>query len=500
MQNKFIVDLYIRVSTDRQAKEGDSLEEQESELKKFCEYRNYQLRNIYIERGKSGSNTNRPEYQKLLTDIHQNKIQAVVVKKIDRLSRSLLDFEAFMVLLQEKNIEFISLKENFDTTNAMGKAMLRVALVFAQLEREQTSERIKDVFEYRASHGLFNGGICPYGYTNVNKELIPYPKERQVVELIFDKFIDLKSTTQVAKFLNETGYRDRNSKLWDKRRIQKILQYKTYIGKTLWNGKHYQGIHQPIISDQKHEEVQIIFDRRRNLKEKSSTKAILQKLLFCGFCGSPMTPSHSLNKIKVRYYYYRCTSTHNAEKGQLKCKYKYVPFKAIEPRFAELLLSLSEQDHFKPVELQINKHNDRIAGKRNDIQNKMLIYEEKLKTTKSKKENYLDTLISSKFLSSERKLINNKINELELEEKQFQAQLYTLQFELTIKLDEFIMLTDLKKILVSFKTNYEIFSHDQVKEFFSANIKEVIYYPDKLSIQFRALPWPIDFANSSTST
>ena len=116
------------------------------------------------------------------------------------------------------------------------------------------------------------------------------------------------------------------------------------------------------------------------------------------------------------------------------------------------------------------------------------------------KENYLDTLISSKFLSSERKLINNKINELELEEKQFQAQLYTLQFELTIKLDEFIMLTDLKKILVSFKTNYEIFSHDQVKEFFSANIKEVIYYPDKLSIQFRALPWPIDFANSSTST
>jgi len=144
-KDKFVVDLYIRVSTDRQAKEGDSLEEQECELKKFCDYRNFQIHKIYIERGKSGGNTNRPEYKRLVKDIEAGKIDAVVVKKLDRLSRSLLDFEQLMVMMQSNNVEFISLRENFDTTMAMGKAMLRVALVFAQLEREQTAERIKDV-------------------------------------------------------------------------------------------------------------------------------------------------------------------------------------------------------------------------------------------------------------------------------------------------------------------------------------------------------------------
>jgi len=113
--------LYIRVSTDRQAKEGDSLEEQESELKKFCEYRGFRIHKVLIERGKSGGNTNRPEYQKLAADIEAGKINAVVVKKLDRLSRSLLDFEQLMTRLQAKNVEFISLRQNFDTTAAMEK-------------------------------------------------------------------------------------------------------------------------------------------------------------------------------------------------------------------------------------------------------------------------------------------------------------------------------------------------------------------------------------------
>jgi len=170
-EKTFIVNLYIRVSTDRQAKEGDSLEEQESELRKFCDYRNYQIHKVFIERGKSGGNTNRPEYQKLVKDIENGKINAVVVKKLDRLSRSLLDFEQLMTKLQEKEVEFISLRENFDTTTVMGKAMLRVALVFAQLEREQTAERIKDVFAWRAEQGFYNGGTRPFGYDSVSSEL-----------------------------------------------------------------------------------------------------------------------------------------------------------------------------------------------------------------------------------------------------------------------------------------------------------------------------------------
>jgi len=489
---RLVIDLYIRVSTDRQAKEGDSLEEQESELKKFCDYRNFKIHKVLIERGKSGGNTNRPEYQTLVADVKAQKINAVVVKKIDRLSRSLLDFEDFMKLLQEKNIEFISIRESFDTTTALGKAMLRIALVFAQLEREQTSERLIDVLSYRASQGLYNGGIRPYGYTNVNKELVPYPKERQIVEIIFEQFLKNKSTTETARFLNETGYRNRSNDLWDCRRIQHILQNITYVGKVKWHEDIYQGIHQPIISERIFSEISLIFDQRKYFKEPGKTKAILQKLLFCGYCGSPMSPSHSLNKIRIKYYYYRCTKTNKREKGKITCKFKYTPFKEIENRVTRLLISLADEYHFKPIELQIKKHNEVIEKAKDEISLSLTNLKTAQENLAQKKERYLDNLISSQFLSSERKLISDKIASLELEEKQISGQIYKLEFELTKKSDDLINLTDFKKLIIHFKANYEIYNQTQLKEFLSANIKEIIYYPDKLGIQFRNLPWKLE--------
>ncbi len=261
-EEKFMVDLYIRVSTDRQAKEGDSLEEQESELRKFCEYRHFQIHKVFVERGKSGGNTNRPEYQKLVKDIEAKKINAVVVKKLDRLSRSLMDFEQLMIKLQAQDVGFISLRENFDTTMAMGKAMLRVALVFAQLEREQTAERIKDVFAWRAEQGLYNGGTRPFGYDSVSSELIPHKQEKQAIQFMFKTFLETKSTTIVAKECNAAGHRNRASSLWDKRQVHKLLNHPVYAGKIRWNGIISQGVHQPLVTEETFQKAQVIFQER----------------------------------------------------------------------------------------------------------------------------------------------------------------------------------------------------------------------------------------------
>ncbi|MDD4527556.1 MAG: recombinase family protein, partial [Candidatus Margulisbacteria bacterium] len=309
MEDKFKVALYIRVSTERQANEGDSLEEQEKELKKFCDFRNYQILNIYIERGKSGGNTNRPEYQKLIKDIEKQKIKAVIVKKLDRLSRSLMDFENLMNLMNKKEVEFISIKENFDTTTAMGKAMLRVALVFAQLEREQTSERISDVMGHRASLGLFNGGRRIYGYSIIEKELVPYPKEKQILEVIFQKFLETHSTCAVANFLNENNLKNRDNKPWDMRQIYSLLQQKAYIGKVIWNNQVYNGIHQPLISKITFEKVQEIIQTKNYRKSIYPNSLLLAKKVYCLWCGSPLTPSHTINKQKKKYFYYRCTGS-----------------------------------------------------------------------------------------------------------------------------------------------------------------------------------------------
>lgn len=485
------VDLYLRVSTDRQAKEGDSLEEQEAELKKFCDYRGFQIHQVYIEKGKSGGNTNRPEYKKLIKDIKAKKIDAVVVKKLDRLSRSLMDFEQLTILLQEKEVEFISLKENFDTTNALGKAMLRVALVFAQLEREQTGERIKDVFAYRAEQGLYNGGIRPFGYTNVSKELIPYRKEKEIIEIIFNQFLDMQSTTLVARFLNETGYRNRNDKLWDKKKIHKILHNPVYTGKVKWLETLYQGIHQPLVSDKHFEQVQEIFLNKKRIGQRSKSKSNLQRIIFCGSCDSLMTPSHSLNKKKIKYYYYRCTSTQSSEKGRSKCLVKYAPLRDTEDRLVQLIFMLSREEHFKGIEHRALKHNKAIERAMQTIRDKIILLEQKLEDLKEKKDRYFDSLLSGDFSPAERVKINKRIDEMDLDEKQISSQLHKKQFDLTQKEEEIIDLTKFKRILFAFKTDHRDGSLD-LRDYITSHVKKIVYFPDKLAINFKMLDWIVE--------
>ncbi len=484
------VALYIRVSTERQANEGDSLEEQEKELKKFCDFRNFDIHNLYIERGKSGGNTNRPEYQKLIKDIEQKKIQAVIVKKLDRLSRSLMDFENLMNLMNKNEVEFISIKENFDTTTAMGKAMLRVALVFAQLEREQTSERLVDVLGYRASLGMYNGGLRPFGYTNLNKELVPYKKEKDLVEFIFNKFLDNHSTTLTAKALNEIGFRNRNAKLWDKRQIQKILQNPVYIGQVRWNNQCYQGIHQPIISENQFKTTQLIFKQKQHALG-SVTQSLAQRLLRCGDCNSPMTPSHSLNKNKIKYFYYRCTSTQTAEKGQSKCSVKYINQKKLDNALIQSLLSLTYEQGFTPVENQILKHNLAIEKEIQGIQESIRLQETQLNQLETRKDKFFDSLISGQFNAKERDNIQEQIDAMQLKEKQQKGLIAKLNFDLNQKQDESIDTSHFKQILIHYKTDYEQFSVSEHKVFLSQHLSQIIFHKSHLDLQFKALPWPI---------
>ena len=496
-KENFVVDLYIRVSTARQANEGDSLEAQENDLKKFCEYRGFHIYNTFIERGKSGGNTNRPEYQKLIDDINKERINAVVVKRLDRLSRSLIDFEQLIKLLQLKNVEFISLKENFDTTNAMGKAMLRVALVFAQLEREQTSERIRDIFEYRAKQGLYNGGNRPLGYINIDKELVPYHKEKEIVNIIFNKFIETRSSMEVTRYLNKAGYKDQKNKVFTHRQLDWILRNPTYIGKKRWVGQIYQGLQEPIISEKKFNQVQEILKKRRYISARSSSKALLQKLIICGECGSHMTPSYSYNHSHNKYYYYRCTEGQKPISKRKTCKHNYAPLKKAEDSVINALISLSQEKSFIPVENRILKYNQKLESEVHEIEKTISEMEFNLKSIEEKKEVYLDSLISSQFLSGDRDLIRSHISNLELGAKQTKESINTQILKRNDVVDDKIDITQFKKNLVTFKAEQENYSYQQLKEFIYDQIQEIIYQPDKLLIRFKLLPWEIEVDSNS---
>ena len=480
------VALYIRVSTERQAKEGDSLEEQEKELRKFCDFRNFDIHNLYIERGKSGGNTNRPEYQKLIKDIEQKKIQAVIVKKLDRLSRSLMDFENLMNLMNKNEVEFISIKENFDTTTAMGKAMLRVALVFAQLEREQTSERIADVMGHRASLGIYNGGVRPLGYSVINKELVPYNKEKKIIEIIFQTFLETRSTVAVAKTLNEAGLADQNNNTFDKRQLQWILQNPLYTGKIRWKGTLYEGIHQAIISPETFEKAHEIFKLKSFTKTKGSVHALLSKRLYCSQCGSPMSPTFGRNRNQVKYFYYRCTGS--KDKGKT-CPQLYFSFIKLEFRVTEILLSLSEEKNFSPLENKLLKYNDKINAKISEQEKALFQLEFSLNQLKSKKEKYLDGLLSSQFSSKEREFINAKLLELEEEEKQIKNTMMKQELLIKQTKESQINISEIKKQFIGYRSNHPFGDNSAHRAYIATIIDRIHCSKDVLQVQFSKLSW-----------
>jgi len=244
--NYIVCGLYVRVSTDRKVAEGESLEEQEQRLREFCKARNWNIVKVYCEEGQSAKDTNRPKFKELLNDIENGIIDTVVVKKLDRLSRSIIDFERIYNFFEKHNVDLVSLFENFDTTTAIGRAVVIIVMVFAQLEREQTAERTLDVLEHRAKEGLWNGDCPPLGYDLNKGQLVVNPKEVEIVRTIFQKYLEFASYHKVAEYLNSKGYK---TKKFKSRRgkeqggrefidayIQRVLKNPVYIGKIQYKG------------------------------------------------------------------------------------------------------------------------------------------------------------------------------------------------------------------------------------------------------------------------
>ncbi len=484
----FKVSLYLRVSTDRQAKEGDSLDEQESELRKFCDYRGFHIHKTFIESGKSGGNTNRPEYQKLLADIEAKKINAVVVKKLDRLSRSLLDFEQLMTRLQANEVEFISLRENFDTTTAMGKAMLRVALVFAQLEREQTAERIKDVFAYRAEQGLYNGGVRPFGYDSISSELVPHKQERKVIEFIFKLFLELKSTTLVAHECTLMGFKRRSGILWDKREIHKTLKRPVYKGYVQWNNTVFKDIHQPLVTEKVFEQVQELFRQKDFQSPRNEVKGLLKGLLICGHCGSALSPNYTKKKNGRLYYYYRCSSTFNQHAKGIICTRPYLSLEPTHELVLDSLLSYADESRLAQVKQAIAGHNAAIEKEIMAMQIEKERCLSKLDLIKQKRDQYLDSLVTGGFSKDERKKINDRIDDFNLEEKQLEAASYRQEFDIQEREEEKYSAEVFKRMMVSFKVNIEGFSRKELENWVKTHLEKVVIQENNsVVIYFKAL-------------
>ncbi|WP_254229421.1 recombinase family protein [Wolbachia pipientis] len=258
----------------------------------------------YDDGGYSGGNLERPGLKELFKDIEAGKIDLVVVYKIDRLSRSLLDFAKIVDFFDKHKVTFVSVTESFNTADSVGRLMLNIILSFAQYERELASERIRDKVAASRKKGLWMGSRVPLGYDVKEKKLVINEKETELVKHIFESFVELKSITAITKKLNKEGYRTKEGKEFKKGTVRGMLTNATYIGFVKHKGRLYKGQHEAIITDELWNKAKENIETRKHIAAKREP-ALLKGLIRCYACNASMQPTYAQRKTR-EYRYYVC--------------------------------------------------------------------------------------------------------------------------------------------------------------------------------------------------
>jgi site-specific DNA recombinase len=293
----------------------------------------------YDDGGISGGTLERPALKRLLADIEAGKLDIVLVYKIDRLSRSMLDFLKLVETFDGRDVTFVSITQSFDTRSPMGRLMLNVLLSFGQFEREVTGERIRDKVAASRKKGMWMGGWTPLGYEVQNRKLMIHEADAATVRGIFKRFLVLKSATLLARELVLKGSTNRYGHLLDKGVLYKLLNNRVYIGEAVHKGTSYPGEHQAIIDRKLWEQVHAMMKdspRKRAAGARAQTPAILKGLLF-GPDGAAMSPTHTRKAGKLYRYY---ISQSVVKRGTDACLVRQVPAAEIERIVIEQIRSL----------------------------------------------------------------------------------------------------------------------------------------------------------------
>ena len=311
--------IYTRKSTDHNLDlEFNSLDAQRESCEAYIKSQAHEgwrlVPGRYDDGAFSGASLDRPALQRLLKEVRANKIDVIVVYKVDRLTRSLADFAKLVELFDQHSVSFVSVTQSFNTTSSMGRLTLNVLLSFAQFEREVIGERVRDKIAASKAKGIWVGGSIPLGYRVINKKVVVVPDEAETVRLIFRRYLEVGSIGALVADLDQKGIRTRRQTLsTGKTRggirfgvgtLGHLLRNRFYVGEVAYKGKVHRGEHESILDRALFDAIQAklaVSATTRLLKMKASP-ALLAGRIFDDR-GNRMTPTHT-NKKGARYRYY----------------------------------------------------------------------------------------------------------------------------------------------------------------------------------------------------
>ena len=464
-----ICGLYLRVSTEDQAKEGFSLPEQRERLEALCKFKGYKIYDYYTDAGISAKTGNhRPEFDRLIEDAKNKKINTIIALKLDRLSRSIYDWENLLKTSEKYGFDLVCANDDINTTNANGKMVTRIMMSVSQNEIERTSDRTKVGMAGAIKKGHIPA-VCPIGYKRVDKKLVPDPLTKDIVIRIFNLYFEGNSYSTIANVFNKEKVLDKTN--WRDVRILKILSNEIYkgdyvSGKTLNKPVYYENVVEPIVSKELWENCQA--QKKKNQKNymRTQTYIFLQKLR-CPKCGRILAGG-ATHKVKADkwYFYYRCEDCKNNIKEE-----------TIENSVKKLLSDILEYDNvvnefFLPV-------------LKSKIDNPKEQLEKELKSLNNKKERirkaYIDALFTEEEYKNESKIIKNQIeliNSKLLENSQAEQLNFTIN-DILLKRDmDFINKVKLPLSYYAFNDNWNFLDKDT-----KADI--VMRYIDDIELEYK---------------
>jgi site-specific DNA recombinase len=356
--------IYTRKSTeDGLEQEFNSLDAQRESGEAYIKSQAHEgwdcVSDQYDDGGFTGGNMDRPALRRLIADIEAGKIDCVVVYKVDRLSRSLLDFARMLEIFERYHVAFVSVTQQFNTTTSMGRLMLNVLLSFAQFEREIISERTRDKIAAARRKGKWSGGMPLLGYDvdPRGSKLVVNEDEAKRVRTIFELYLEHQSIIATIKELDRRTWfnkrwttrkgHERGGLPFTKTSLFKLLTNVTYLGKLRYKDEVHNGEHASIIEPHIWQRVQSLLQhngRTGGVAIRNQFGALLKGILRCVPCDCAMTPSHTTRNGTKRYRYYVCTKAQ--KRGWHNCPSKSIPARAIERFVVEQIKSVGKDPTF----------------------------------------------------------------------------------------------------------------------------------------------------------
>ena len=426
------VAIYIRVSTNEQAEEGYSIQAQKERLINYCKAKEWTIYDFYIDGGHTGSNINRPALERLLGDLEH--IDIVLVYKLDRLSRSQKDT---LYLIEDKflanKVDFVSMTENFDTTAPLGRAMIGILSVFAQLERENIKERTMLGRTERAKEGLWVGaGRPPIGYGYIDGSLIVDEYEAMQVRKIFELYIKGWGEESIRRYLMKKGYTMKYGSWGDSstHTIYRIIQNRVYAGEVSFDKEYFPGKHEPIVDGKVFATANKLYEKRKG--QKRTPKYFLSDTLYCKQCGERYIIDTKNGKA-----YYICKNRKHAWKQDFKCENKIWRTDILEPIVKERIKEM--------------------------VKNKDELIKEKYKKLSQVRENKNSIVIENRILDIDKQIdklmdlyqldklpmevVSTRIDKLYKEKQDLQNKTVEVKYNVEPDLEEILeLLTDFDKV------------------------------------------------------